>query len=334
MSRPTIPSDFVSRAVRSGAEAGLDLQPALEAGRISRAVLAHPHARLTPEQVSRFTQAAWQITDDELFGLAPGAVPRGTFRVMCLTLIHCPDLAHALNRMIEVNRVLRSLPQLDLTPGVSTTHLDVALPEVVDDRARVTIDFLLMLLHRFAAWLVGGRVRLESVLMPYAEPDPVLARSYDAMFGVPVTFGAGRAALEIDNSALTSPLVQSEDSLEEYLRDSPNLILSERDYESTVSAQVRSIFESGIKGRTATAEDIAGMLAVSTPHLRRLLRQEGASLGQLREEVLRDLAIAGLRRGEPVDDLSARLGFSEPSAFRRAFKRWTGNTPRMYRAHH
>ncbi len=73
------------------------------------------------------------------------------------------------------------------------------------------------------------------------------------------------------------------------------------------------------------------MLSVSAPHLRRLLRQEGTSLGQLREEVLRDAAIAGLRRGESVDDLSARLGFSEPSAFRRAFKRWTGSTPRSFR---
>src|SRR5690606_23559552 len=158
------------------------------------------------------------------------------------------------------------LPQLSLTPGEATTYLDVALPDVVDDKARVAIDFLLMLLHRFAAWLVGGRVRLESVSLPYTEPDPVLARSYDAIFGVPVTFGAGRAALEIDNAALNSPLVQSEESLEEYLRDSPNLMLSERDYESTVSAQVRRIFESGIQGRTATAEDIAGTLAVSTPH--------------------------------------------------------------------
>lgn len=333
MSRPTIPSDFVSRAMRVGAGQGVDLQPALDVARISRAVLAHPHARLTPEQVSRFTQAAWQITDDELFGLAPARVPRGTFRVMCLTLIHRPDLSHALHRMVEVNHVLRSLPKLHLTPGEATTCLDVELPDEVDDRTRVTVDFLLMLLHRFAAWLVGGRVRLESVSLPYTEPDPVLARSYDAIFGVPVTFGAGRASLEIDNAALKSPLVQTEESLEEYLRDSPNLILSERDYESTVSAQVRRIFESGIQGRTATAEDIASTLAVSPPHLRRLLRQEGTSLGQLREEVLRDLAIAGLRRGEPVDDLSARLGFSEPSAFRRAFKRWTGNTPRTYRAH-
>ncbi|MDV2476690.1 AraC family transcriptional regulator [Rhodococcus zopfii] len=331
MSAPTIPSDFVSRAVQLAAAEGIDLAPALDAARISRAVLAQPHARLTPEQVSRFTQVTWQITDDELFGLGEGPVPRGSFRVMCLTLIHCPDLAHALTRMIEVNRVMRTLPALTLTPGAETTFLDVALPDVVTEKTRVTVDFLLMLLHRFAAWLVGGRVRLESVVLPYPQPDPVLARSYDAIFGVPVTFGADRAALEIDNSALRSPLVQSESSLEEYLRESPNLMLSERDYESTASAQVRRIFESGIKGRTASAEDIADMLSVSAPHLRRLLRQEGTSLGQLREEVLRDAAIAGLRRGESVDDLSARLGFSEPSAFRRAFKRWTGSTPRSFR---
>lgn len=73
------------------------------------------------------------------------------------------------------------------------------------------------------------------------------------------------------------------------------------------------------------------MLSISVPHLRRLLRQEGTSLNQLREEVLRDAAVAGLRRGETVEDLSARLGFSEPSAFRRAFKRWTGSTPSSYR---
>jgi AraC-like DNA-binding protein len=73
------------------------------------------------------------------------------------------------------------------------------------------------------------------------------------------------------------------------------------------------------------------MLSISVPHLRRLLRRDGTSLNQLREEVLRDVAIAGLRRGESVEVLSARLGFSEPSAFRRAFKRWTGDTPSSYR---
>ncbi|AQA21314.1 arabinose-binding domain of AraC transcription regulator, N-term family protein [Rhodococcus sp. MTM3W5.2] len=167
--------------------------------------------------------------------------------------------------------------------------------------------------------------------VPYPAPDPSLARNYDVIFGVKVTFGADMAALEFDNAVMRAPIIQTEETLEDYLRESPNLLFSERDYDSTASAQVRKVLESGVKGRTSTADDIAEMLSISVPHLRRLLRQEGTSLNQLREEVLRDAAISGLGRGESVDDLSARLGFSEPSAFRRAFKRWTGETPGAYR---
>ena len=79
-------------------------------------------------------------------------------------------------------------------------------------------------------------------------------------------------------------------------------------------------------------EDIAKRLNVSAQHLRRLLREEGTSFREIKEEILRDEAIASLVRGrETVEALSDRLGFSEPSAFRRAFRRWTGSPPGSYR---
>lgn len=305
--------------------------------------LEDPLTRLTPTQVTAFTQAVWQITGDELFGLGPAPVPRGTFRLVCLALIHSADLSAALVRMADILRALPSLPALTVGPGVhGGTRMTIDIRPITSEQssedvrlsleaARVTTDFLLILLHRFAAWLIGKRVRLLSVEMPYPTPAPRLAENYDQIFGVPVTFGSAIPAVEFDNSVLRSPIIQTEEALEEYLRESPTLLMSERDYDSTASAQVRRVLELGVKGRTSTAEDIAEMLSISVPHLRRLLRQEGTSLNQLREQVLRDAAIAGLRRGESVDELSARLGFSEPSAFRRAFKRWTGNTPSSYR---
>ncbi|CAM2930547.1 AraC family transcriptional regulator [Prescottella defluvii] len=337
MSLPTIPADFLRRALHLAETAGADLSATLAAVGIDVASLEDPRTRLTPEQVTAFTQATWQLTDDELFGIGSSPVPRGTFRLICLSLIHRPDLGSALERMADVTRAL-PVPPITLIPGDESTRLEVRVdvrdavsPEFVDEAFRLVTDFELILLHRFAAWLVGRRVKLRSVLIPYPQPDARFAKHYDSIFGVPVTFGASVATLEFDNAILRAPLIQDEQSLAEYLRESPNLLLSERDYDSTASAQVRRVLEMGVRGRTCTADEIAEMLSISVPHLRRLLRQEGTSLNNLREEVLRDAAIAALRRGEPVDELSARLGFSEPSAFRRAFKRWTGSTPGAYR---
>lgn len=336
MSARIIPSDFIRRSMALSAANGVDLSVALAAAGMSRATLIDPRARLTPDQVTAFIQATWQITNDELFGLGAAPVPRGTFRLICLALIHSPDLGSALARMADVIRALPALAPLTITPSEDSTRIsfDTRPPagmESSDDAVRVTTDFVLILLHRFAAWLVGKRVRLLAVELPYSAPEPRLAQDYDHIFGVPVTFGSATAALEFDNAVLRSPIIQTEETLEGYLRESPTLLMSERDYDSTASAQVRRVLELGVKGRTSTAEDIAEMLSISVPHLRRLLRQEGTSLNQLREEVLREEAIAGLRRGESVDDLSMRMGFSEPSAFRRAFKRWTGATPSAYR---
>uniref|UniRef100_UPI0038B3D9BC AraC family transcriptional regulator ligand-binding domain-containing protein n=1 Tax=Staphylococcus aureus TaxID=1280 RepID=UPI0038B3D9BC len=80
---------------------------------------------------------------------------------------------------------------------------------------RVTTDFVLILLHRFSAWLIGKRVRLRAVEFPYSAPDARLAQDYDYILGAPVTFGAKRAALEFDNSAMRAPIIQTEETLEE-----------------------------------------------------------------------------------------------------------------------
>jgi AraC-like DNA-binding protein len=107
---------------------------------------------------------------------------------------------------------------------------------------------------------------------------------------------------------------------------------SVRENGGSAAEQVRRILELGLGGDWPSSEQVAARLSVSLQHLRRRLREEGTSFGQIREQILKDAAIASLTRGdEPVSELSARLGFSEPSAFRRAFRRWTGRPPGAYR---
>jgi AraC-like DNA-binding protein len=131
---------------------------------------------------------------------------------------------------------------------------------------------------------------------------------------------------------LSAPVVRSEGELMEFIRTSPNDLLFRQDYQPTTSSRVRRMIERRKVDEAVTVDDVAKRLTVSAQHLRRLLRDEGTSFREIKEEILRDEAIASLvRGGETVEELSDRLGFSEPSAFRRAFRRWTGNPPGSYR---
>ncbi|MGL4307191.1 MAG: AraC family transcriptional regulator [Mycobacteriaceae bacterium] len=345
MNTPTIPIEFLLRAVRVATDAGGDLSRVFRDAGIPEEILLDKTSFITSEQATAFTQATWTTTGDELFGLGSAPVARGTFRLLSLALIHSPDLGTALGRISDLLPVLPSMPEVAISSSENTSRIEIRFSpeqlsekiskrlseESTQDAVKILTDFILIVMHRFSAWLIGKRIKLISVELPYPIPEKVMAKNYDHIFGVPVNFNAPLAALEFNNELLTSPVVQSEETLAQYLRESPTQLFTERDYESTVSSKVRRIFELGSNGRAASGTAIAHMLAVSPAHLRRLLRQEGTSVNQLREEVLKDAAISALRRGESVEQLSAQLGFSEPSAFRRAFKRWTGKTPSTFR---
>lgn len=327
MASRTIPATFVRAAVETAAGRGIDLAPVLAAAGIPRVLLDDDRARCTPEQVTMLIRELWKRSEDELFGLGRTPVPRGAFRLICYALINAPDLRTVLERIAEFGPAVPSLPRFDVDFGDDVTRVQVDM-NGIDDPHHLLTDFNLVLLHRFTGWLTGRRIRLHLVELPYGQPAN--ADEYDLVFGSPIRFGAEHPALEFDSRLLSLPIVRDERELDDYLKHSPADLLARRDYGTTLADQVRRILQRGLRGEWPTSDDVAARLSISPQHLRRLLRDEGTSLGQIKEELLRDAAIAGLARGEAVDDLSARLGFSEASAFRRAFKRWTGATPSAY----
>ncbi|GAA1032920.1 hypothetical protein GCM10009565_80490 [Amycolatopsis albidoflavus] len=196
----------------------------------------------------------------------------------------------------------------------------------LDDPEHVAAELVAIVVHRLLGWLTGQRIDLRELRLPWPKPDH--APHYELVFGRHPQFDADALVLAFDSRLLPAPVIRGEAELAEFLEDQPDAWLATRDYGSALADQVRAIVEQG----TIAPDGIADRLGVSTQHLRRLLRGEGTSIGQIRDGVRRDAAIASLSRGdESMEKLAQRLGFSEASAFRRAFRRWTGQSPADYR---
>ncbi|MFD0356091.1 AraC family transcriptional regulator [Streptomyces sp. NPDC127110] len=331
MGRRTVTVHHV-RAVLAGARrGGLDLVPLLQEAQIPPLLLGDDRARVTPAQFARLFRALYRTTQDEFLGLSAVPSRPGTFAMMCHACLGCRDLGAAVERAAAFYGLFPGGPELALETAGGQARFTVR-NDFDGDEERFLTECVLAIWHRLCSWLVGRRIPL--VHAAFAYPPPPHRDEYDALFDCPVRFGAGRTEAVFDARWLTAPLVRDEAALDAMLRRAPFDLLSRPEYGTTVAEQVRRTLTRRLRGSPRLPElgEVAARLAVSPATLRRRLRQEGTSFQQLKDDVRRDAAIAGLAEGgEPIAELAARLGFSEDTAFHRAFRRWTGTTPGAYR---
>lgn len=312
-----------------GLRRGWDIEAMMHAAGISPMLLAEERARVTTDQIATLVQALWSTTEDELLGLGAAPMPRGTFRLLSYGILSSPDVATALDRFSRFSRALPAVPPSEISIDEDLVRLSVDLSQI-DQPLDLLVDALLATAHRFLGWAIGRKVPLDHVEVPYPRPGDV--DDYDLIFGAPVVFDAACAALVCHSDLLAAPLVRSEAELDDFIRHLPGALLARRDYGTSLADQVRNMIKPGRQEQLPSMDDIAARLAMSPQTVRRKLREENTSLREIRDDILRDAAIASLAKGhETVAALSERLGFSEPSAFTRAFRRWTGSPPGSYR---
>jgi AraC-like DNA-binding protein len=324
-----MPAHRIREIARLAIRCGWDLDGARRAAGMPAPTPGQPTALITRTTATMVLQHLWASTNDELLGVGPKPVPLGTFRLLAFALCSAPTLATALERFEQCRPALPGVPAVNLTTAQGTTTLAIDLTgftEPVDFLA----DVLLALTHRAINWAIRRPLCLQRVDLPHQRPRG--NTDYHMLFGAPVEFFAPRTALIFDSAALSEPIVRTQHDVETFLCNSPSGIISQFDFYSSHSDRVRRIIEARLGGQGCTADEIAAGIGMSRQTLRRRLRDENTSVTDIKDDVLREAAIASLTKGtETIAALSQRLGFSEPSAFTRAFRRWTGQPPTHYR---
>ncbi|MFJ3481930.1 AraC family transcriptional regulator [Pseudomonas sp. NPDC090202] len=329
MRHRTIASHF-ARAVLQGAQRyDLDCAPILEQAGIQPELLGEPRARIAPEQFARLIQGVWRELDDEYMGFAQAPSKRGSFAMMCHAVIHCRTLDKALQRGFLFYGLFAGAPRLSLAHDGEWVRLALDDSNLRDPEHFLS-ESLLVIWHRLASWLIGQRIRLEQATFAY--PRPAHGAEYDLLFYCPIHFDAGQTALTFHQRYLTLPLQQDERTLKRFLERSPADLLARPDDGDSLSSQLRRLLSRDCNN-WPDLEAVADQLHISPQTLRRHLRDEGTSFQGLKDELRRDMAIFHLGQADlSLQQIAEQLGFSEPSAFHRAFKKWTGLTPGAYRA--
>ena len=166
----------------------------------------------------------------------------------------------------------------------------------------------------------------------FRHEPPAHSEAYRALFGERVVFRAPIDAMVIPTACLEAKLIQADPALASILERHIQMLIATPP-PVTLRARTAQLIGGELEGQTPAAEDIAQRFHMSARTLRRLLREEGCNSRDILAEVQREVAFRYLcDPAVSIGEVSYRTGFSDPNAFHRAFKRWTGRTPGEFRA--
>lgn len=343
MDLEAVPSRFARSLLNLAVERGYDAGKILQYAQIpfnpidSRSDGYQPH--ITAMQYTRLYQQVMSLIQDEAFGLMLGhKVTPGAFRMMCYCLLGCDNLGKAIKRACEFFRTFYEADtqiQLDTRRDSAIVGYGSVKKGFAGDFVEASDLYGLSLWHRFFCWLVGTNIELKEVRFAGQAPrERARVVRYQQLFECPVYYGQLRDEFVFDTRYLNFPLVQNERTLKEFLRTAPYplMVLSSGRDDGSLVARVRAMIGQDFSQGFPSFERITEALNMSAPTLRRRLKKEGTTFQQLKDECRRDAAMAYLSGSElSINGVAALMGFTDPSAFHRCFKKWTGITPGEFR---
>jgi AraC-like DNA-binding protein len=311
-------------------EYGVDFDVLARQAGVDPALLARPNARYPSAHVHRLWRLAAEVTsNDPLLGLRVGSRVRpGTFHALGLGIVSSTSLLAALKRIERYSNVISTNGRFLLVERDGSTCLETRPHERTVLPAPHWIDALVVGIGRLLEMCAGPTARPTLVCMPPRSAAPPAALG--AALGCPVQPESDHVSFVFDAARVAEPLVSGNAELAaEADRIAARCI--EQLAPESASARVRALILKAMPSGDVDQDGIARALNQSASTLQRRLRQEGTNYQRLLDATRRELALDYLKDGRhSLADITFLLGFADQSNFTRAFRRWTGKTPRQF----
>jgi AraC-like DNA-binding protein len=327
---------FAARSLQLvlGPAAARGVEPAHLLARVGlpAGVLDSPEARVPFEAVRALWGLAAEATGDADFGLhAAEAAGEGLFDVLGYLVRASPTLGEALRRLARYARLTSEPTRWELAPDADgALHVRHALEGVPGEAPRHAAECMLALVCLAARRLLGREV--DPLAVHFRHPAPPRLAEHRRLFRAPLHFAQAHTALVLPASLAEARLPQGDPGLLAVLERHADALLARLPQDASFPARVRRVLCEQLRAGETGMESLARRLHLSRRTLQRRLQQEGLSFESVLDGLRRELAEAHLSEGDvPIAEVAFLLGFSDPSAFHRAFRRWTGVPPATFR---
>ena len=323
------PIAFVQAILLAYQRRGMDPAGALAQAQIAPAALLDASSRITAWQMERISGLAMQELGDEALGWFSRRLPWGSYGMLARASLSAPTLGVALKRWCRHHGLIADDIRLTLSVAGDTALLSITEQQDLGDLREFCLVSVLRNILGVACWLIDSRIPLLGAQLPFAAPPH--QDVYAVLFSGPTSFNSAPAAIRFDARYLALPLRRDERALQQMLQRALPLTVLPYRRDRLLVQRVRQALAAH-PAQTHGAEALAAMLHVSPRTLHRQLKEEGASLQALKDEVRRARALELLlRTRRPIKQVAEAAGFQNEKSFMRAFKGWTGQSPAEFR---
>jgi AraC-like DNA-binding protein len=329
------PVPMVSTAVTRGmvltaAARGLSIPALLAAVGLSQEQLTDGEALLPLSVHLALWQQAAEMSGDDRFGLHMSeSVPRGVFGLREYIIRNSPNLEAALRSLIRYQGLL--IPNiLRLLYEGATVRVEHALPRGSGPVTRHAGEFVIANMVRQIQGLVRMPVRPQEIW--FLEPAPADLSEYARIFSCPVYFERPVNAFVLDRALLSLEVQGADAALAEILTRQADAVLARAGNPEGLVEKVQRVICTEMKGEAPALSRVARQLGLSPRNLQRRLQEEGTSFHKLLDQTCHEIAVHQIQKQRlPASEVAFLLGYSEVSAFHRAFRRWTGMSTAQFR---
>jgi AraC-like DNA-binding protein len=324
------PMAFARSIVAAYARHGQSPAAVLKLAQITPSQLHRADGRITARQMEVLSGAAMQELDDEGLGAFSRKLPWGSYGMLARASLSSPTLGVALKRWCRHHGQIADDIRLRVSVAASTASITIEERHDLGAAREFCLVHVLRNIHGYGCWTIDSRIPLQGARFPFAAPPH--AGAYPLLFPGPLGFGAPQAAIQFDARYLALPLRRDEKALRQMLQRALPLTVLQYRRDRLLVEQVRQAL-AGNPEQSHNAEGMAALLNISSRTLHRQLKEEGASLQQLKDEVRRSRATDLLHRTSmPTKQVAAAAGFRNEKSFIRAFRAWTGQSPAAFRS--